>query len=130
MQDHEFLFDSKKQEVIEVFGTKGCNDTVYLCFKKKPLCSWSELEESKSKIKAGVLLRRVLQQSEKQMGLDQDGSSGSWGRGVDRSKIRLDVELTGLPDALHIEDQSKGGIKDDSQGFGLRCCRGARDSIH
>lgn len=34
MQDHEFLFDSKKQEVIEVFGTKECNDTVYLCFKK------------------------------------------------------------------------------------------------
>lgn len=33
---------------------------------------------------------------------------------MDRSKIRLDVELTGLPDALHIEDQSKGGIKDDS----------------
>lgn len=38
-----------------------------------------------------------------------------------RLKICLDVDLTGLLDALYFEDQSMEGIIDDSWDFGWRC---------
>lgn len=39
---------------------------------------------------------------------------------MDRWEIYLDAELTGL-DVMRIENQSKGGVKNDCFGFGLRC---------